>query len=65
MSHTRFRMVLGSNLFAVTWTSDNVPVSSKNILDIQATTECKFTLKRVCDFIRTHRSIWPLFLTVK
>ena len=35
-------------------TSDIPPVSSKKFLDIQATTECRFTLKRECDMIRTH-----------
>ena len=30
-------------------TLDIAPVSSKEMLDIQATTECRFTLKRVCD----------------
>ena len=30
------------------------PVSSKEFLDIQATTECRFTLKLVRDMIRTY-----------
>ena len=30
------------------------PVSSKEFLDIQATIECRFTLKRVRDMIRTY-----------
>ena len=30
------------------------PISSKELLDIQTTTECTFTLKRGCDMIRTH-----------
>ena len=34
-------------------TLDIAPVSSKEMLDIQATTECRFTLKRVCDMIKT------------
>ena len=34
-------------------TSDNAPVLSKEFLDIQATIECRFTLKRVRDMI-TH-----------
>ena len=51
------------------------PVSSKEFLDIQATIECGFTLKRVRDMIRTfspiHRTdkfsqhssiIWPVWL---
>ena len=28
--------------------------SSKEFFDIQATTECKFTLKRVSDMVRTY-----------
>ena len=31
-----------------------VPVSRKEFLDIEATRECGFTLKRVCDTIRTY-----------
>ena len=31
------------------------PVSSKEFLDIQATIECEFTLKRVRDMIRTYK----------
>ena len=42
-------MVVGSSLVAVTKTSDFAPVSSKEFLDIQATIECGFTLKRVGD----------------
>ena len=51
------------------------PVSSKAFFDIQATKECRFALKRVCDMIRTqsqmhhtnkcwqHSSvIWPIWL---
>ena len=30
------------------------PVSSKEFLDIQATEECRFTLKYVHDMIKTH-----------
>ena len=30
---------------------DIVPVLSKEFLDVQATLECRFTLKRVCDMI--------------
>ena len=44
-------MVLGSSPVAVTSPSDFVPASSKEFLDIQATTECGFTLKRVRDMI--------------
>ena len=32
----------------------NTPVSSKEFLDIQANIECRFTLKRVRDMIRTY-----------
>ena len=39
---------MGSNPVAVTKTSDVAPVSSKELLDIQATKECRFTLKCVC-----------------
>ena len=37
--------------------SDIEPVSSKVFLDIHATTEYRFTLKRVCDIVRTHNQI--------
>ena len=40
---------MGLNPVAVTWTSNFVPVWSKEFLDIQATIECRFTLKWVCD----------------
>ena len=39
---------------AVTSPSDFAPASSKEFLDIQATIECGFTLKRVCDMTRTY-----------
>ena len=42
--------------------SKDAPVSSKKFLDIQATTECRFTLKRVCNMIRTN-SLELVFLT--
>ena len=57
--------------------SDVAPVLNKEILDIQATIGCRFTLKCVCDMIRTyshmhrafkysqHSSItWPVWLKV-
>ena len=60
---------------AVTYSSDFAPASSKEFLDIQATIECGFTLKRVRDMIKTysqmHRTdkysqhssiIWPVWL---
>ena len=46
-------VVVSSNAGAVTKASDVAAVLSKEILDIQATTECRLTLKRVCDAIRT------------
>ena len=46
-------MVLGSNSVAVTSTLDIVSVSSKEFLDIHATTECRFTLKCICDIKKT------------
>ena len=61
--------------FEPTTTSDFAPASSKEFLDIQATIECGFTLKRVRDMIKTysqmHRTdkysqhssiIWPAWL---
>ena len=47
-------MVLGSSPVAVTSASDFAPASSKEFLDIQATIECGFTLKRVRDMTRTY-----------
>ena len=38
-------------------TSDFAPASSKEFLDIQATIECGFTLKRVRDMARTYTQI--------
>ena len=40
-------------LVTVTWTSDIASLLSKEFLDSQATAECRFTLKHVCDMIRT------------
>ena len=39
-------------------TSDFMPASSKKFLDIQATIECRFTLKRVRDMARTYSQIY-------
>ena len=39
-------------------TSDFAPVLSKEFLDIQATIECGFTLKRVHDMIRTCNQLY-------
>ena len=41
-------------LVAVTEMTDIAPVWSKQLLDIQATTECRFTLEGVCDVKQTH-----------
>ena len=46
-------MVLAPSPVAVTQTSDFAPASSKKFLDMQATTECGFTLKHVRDMRRT------------
>ena len=51
-------MVLSSSPVAVTSPSDFAPASSKEFLDIQATIECGFTLKRVCDMARTYSLIF-------
>ena len=50
------RVILSVTLtpVAVTLTSDIAPVLSKEFLDIQPTTERRFTLIRLCDMIRTH-----------
>ena len=47
-------VVVGLIPVAVTWTSDFAPGSSKEFLDIQATIEREFTLKRVRDMTRTY-----------
>ena len=44
-----------SNPVTVLLTSDIAPVSSKEFLDTQGTIDCRFTLKGICDMIRTHR----------
>ena len=44
-------MVVASNPVVVTQTSDIAPVLSKEFPGIQATLECKFTLKRVRDML--------------
>ena len=41
-------------LVAVTEMTDIAPVWSKQLLDIQATTDCRFTLEGVCDVKQTH-----------
>ena len=50
-------MVVGSSPVAVTCTLDIALASSKQFLDIQATTECGFTLKCVRDMIRTYSQL--------
>ena len=37
---------------------------SKEFLDIQASTECRFTLKCVCDIIRTNGEIMIILITI-
>ena len=46
-------MALVSSPVTVTSPSDLAPALSKEFLDIQATIECGFTLKRVRDMTRT------------
>ena len=46
-------MYVSSNTIAATQTSDIAPVSSEELLDIQATIKCGFTLKRGRDMIKT------------
>ena len=43
-------------------TSDITPFSSKEFLDIQATKECEFTLKRLRDMIKTYRQYTKIFV---
>ena len=50
-------VVLGLSPVAVTSPSDFVPASSKEFLDIQATIECGFTLKRIHDMTRTYSQL--------
>ena len=57
-------MIVGSNPVSVTETSDIAPVSTEEFLDIQATTECRFTLKRVHDMIITYIEINIINLTL-
>ena len=47
-------MVVNSNSVAVTETSDVAPVSRKEFLDIQATIECRFSLKLEREMIITY-----------
>ena len=73
---TQFINEHSTNPVGVTSPSDFAPASSKEFLDIQATIECGFTLKRVRDMIKKtysqmHRTdkysqhssiIWPAWL---
>ena len=52
-SFTRL-VVVGSSALAVTKTSGFAPASSKEFLDVQATIECGFIMKRARDLIRTY-----------
>ena len=54
-------MVVGSNPIAFTETSDIVSVLSKELLGIQATTECRFTLEGVHDMIITYTDMFMMF----
>ena len=45
-------------------TLDFAPVSSKEFLDIQATIECRFTLKCVRDMIRTYGNIFTMIMVI-
>ena len=47
-------MAVGSNLVAATSASDITSVLSQEFLHIHATTESKFTLKCICNIIKTH-----------
>ena len=66
---------MGSTPVVVTWTLGFAPVLSKEFLNIQATIDCGFTLKRVHDMTRTYSQmrrtdnylqynsiIWPVWL---
>ena len=52
----------------ITWTSDFAPASSKEFLDIKATIECGFTLKRVRDLTRIYNqlmnTLFPIIATI-
>ena len=54
-------MYVGVSPVAVTYTPDIAPVLSKEFLDIQATIECGFTLKRVRDIIRKYSEFGTIF----
>ena len=47
-----------SSPVAATETSDIAAILSKEFIDIQATVECRFTLKRISDMISTYSQIY-------
>ena len=47
-------MLVGYNPVAGTLTSDFAPAPRKEFLEIEATIECGFILKRIRDMIRTY-----------
>ena len=53
-------MIVGVSSITVTQTSDIAPASRSQFFNIQATIEFEFTLKRVCDMIRTYSQIYEL-----
>ena len=55
-------MILGSSPVADTSPLDFAPASSKEFLDIQATIECGFTIKRVRVMIRTYSNYLTIIL---
>ena len=57
--------VVGTSPVAVIYTLDFAPVSSKEFLDIQATIECGFTLKRVRGMTSTYSHDDFLFVQLK
>ena len=50
-----------SNVIEATQTSDFASASSKEFLDIQATTECGLTLKYVYDMTRTYSLFYKAY----
>ena len=58
-------VILGSSLVAVTLTTDFTSAWIKEFLDLQATIECWFTLKRVLDMTRTYSQMHPTDMCVE
>ena len=50
-------MVMGLSPVAITYTSNFAPASRKEFLDIEATIERVFTLRRVGDITRTYNQM--------